>query len=491
MPVLSAEDRAADGPRRLQLSTDQRQMAFFILVGMVKDDGLPRGAFSEVAALFSVKRRTIQRLWENVRENAVSNQLDDNGGNGNRIGGNDEDDDGAGLLEGIIFADKSVFANKASARRGGKYKYPRELIKASAKELRLGQRTSMVRTSVNLGIPRTTLRRVEKEGVFRRHTSVVKPALTEQNKLSRFLYCLESVNLSTVDHTRSGMRFKDDLDVVHVDEKWFLLCKEKQRYVLVADEPDPQRKVKSKNYIAKVMFLSACAKPRFIHHNHQWWDGKIGIWPIGFVGEAARASRNRPAGTPVWQNINMTRDVYREYLMDKVLPAILTEWPPTDFDRRPTIRIQQDGAPAHIKEDDVEWLAALESIELQDKIKVFTQPPNSPDLNFNDLGFFNALQWAYYEKAPNNALEIVEMVKEVFEGFDVDTLRRVWLSHQACMREVIKCLGDNTYKVPHLNKARMLREGNLPAALDIPEDDVPEFGMEILEGMVEDAAMAG
>ena len=48
----------------------------------------------------------------------------------------------------------------------------------------------------------------------------------------------------------------------------------------------------------------------------------------------------------------------------------------------------------------------------KDKVKLDTQPANSPDLNINDLGLFAALQAHYERSAHKDKLELVEKVKE-------------------------------------------------------------------------------
>ena len=44
---------------------------------------------------------------------------------------------------------------------------------------------------------------------------------------------------------------------------------------------NPKWCVKHKLHIAKVMFLCAAARPQYNPCAKTWWDGKLGIWPIG------------------------------------------------------------------------------------------------------------------------------------------------------------------------------------------------------------------
>ena len=174
---------------------------------------------------------------------------------------------------------------------------------------------------------------------------------------------------------------------------------------------------------------------------------------------AERSSVNRPRGAPVWKNIKVNRDVYREMLTDNVLPAVACNWPTAEWnDDNRIIKVQQDGASCHLdvnKGDDI-FDGALEDLGLQQKIKLITQPANSPDTNINDLGFFNSLDAKYYLESPTTALEIIEMVTKAFDQYDSATLNKIWLTHQTCMNEIIKYDGDNTYKIPHMNKDQLI-----------------------------------
>ena len=75
------------------------------------------------------------------------------------------------------------------------------------------------------------------------------------------------------------------------------------------------------------------------------------MWP--FVEEVAvqRRSNNRPRGTIITRVVTCDNNRYRDYLIQKVLPAIRMKWP--DCDQR--IVIQQDGASAHIQDNDAEF----------------------------------------------------------------------------------------------------------------------------------------
>ena len=133
------------------------------------------------------------------------------------------------------------------------------------------------------------------------------------------------------------------------------------------------------------MFLCAIVHPHFNPCVNLWWDGKLGIWPIGDWEPAKRGSKNRPKGTLVWKNKAVTKVVYHELLISKLLPAIVEKCPQMDQLSR-KILIQQDGAKSHISADNDEFKEAL--IDCNINTELYTQAANSPDVNLLDLGFF-------------------------------------------------------------------------------------------------------
>jgi len=123
--------------------------------------------------------------------------------------------------------------------------------------------------------------------------------------------------------------------------------------------------------------------------------GKIGCFPLVTYEPAVRRSQNRLRGELVIKPItSITRDVIRDFMLNKVLPAIRAKWPREDVSK--PIFIQQDNAPSHLKLDDPEFCEAAKQ-EGYD-IRLICQPPNSPDFNILDLGFFRAIQAIQYKK---------------------------------------------------------------------------------------------
>ncbi|KAH7852310.1 hypothetical protein Vadar_023215 [Vaccinium darrowii] len=130
---------------------------------------------------------------------------------------------------------------------------------------------------------------------------------------------------------------------------------------------------------------------------------------------------------------------------------------------RETIFIQQDNAKPHIHPLDVNFLEAAREDGFD--ICLACQPPQSPDMNVLDLGFFRAIQSLQHQEAPTTIDELVYAVEKPFEELSPESLDRIFLTWQACMLEVMKFNGGNNYKLPHMNKSQLTRCGVLPSQL--------------------------
>jgi len=364
-------------------------------------------------------------------------------------------------------------------RRKGKHTCDREELKQRVLAVPFSKRRKERHLAAQLGMARSTahcLLRGQK--MFKRISSAVKPKLTEANKVRRLEHAMSKIDLNTTTTSaRLGpavLKCMPLFDEAHVDEKWFFLCRDGESYILMGDEEEPpERHVKHKSHITKVMFLCAMARPRRLP-NGTWWDGELGIWPIGNCTEAIRSSNDRPAGTPLFEPKTIDRDTCRELMLNEVVPAIQSLFPTCELSRHDTIYIQQDGAPSHIptKNEDDMWFEEMESLGPNERIKLVAQPPNSPDLNVNDLGFFNALQSTCHSTCPRNAVELIEMATQACKDYPVNKINRIWLTCQGCMNEIIKIKGHNAHPTPHMGKEKLERANRLPLVLEVCEEGV-------------------
>ena len=125
--------------------------------------------------------------------------------------------------------------------------------------------------------------------------------------------------------------FRGLFDYVFIDEKWYYITRKSSRYYTVPGEEQPTRTCKNKNYIPKIMILTVIARPRFDSDGHCTFDGKIGCFPFVTYEPARRSSANRPAGTIEMKPIeSVTKEVIRDFMIEKVLPAIRAKWPRED-----------------------------------------------------------------------------------------------------------------------------------------------------------------
>ena len=202
--------------------------------------------------------------------------------------------------------------------------YLSEFVCEGIKNIPLWKLQTQRKLATSLGVSKTTVHHWIVDSTIRVHSNFLKPVLMEENKLAWLIMALDSRD------PQDPTKFLDMMDRIHVDEKWFFLSQQKERYLLLPEEKNPKWCVKSKSHITKVMFLCAIAHPCFNPSVNSWWDGKLGIWPIGDWEPAKRASKKRPRGTLVWKNKLVTKEVYHELLISKLLPAIVEKWPRMD-----------------------------------------------------------------------------------------------------------------------------------------------------------------
>ncbi|XP_057789551.1 uncharacterized protein LOC131006397 [Salvia miltiorrhiza] len=263
---------------------------------------------------------------------------------------------------------------------------------------------------------------------------------TKRGTIRRLAVGLE-ISRSTIGFLKK-IKFRDMHNTVHIDEKWFYITRGSHR-PLIADD-------------GTVLF-----------------DGKIGIFPFTIQVPAKRNSRNRQAGTLETKAIeSITNEVIKDCLINKIIPAIMAKWPEG---ASKDIFIQQDNARPHILDSDPDFRKAASQRGFN--IRLTQQPPNSPDCNVNDLGWFRAIQSLQHETACKTVDELLQAVVDSFEKLSPHTLNNVFLSLQGCMMEIMKFKGHNCYKIPHMGKEALRRSNQLPQNLEVP--------VELIQGCID------
>ncbi|VFQ84330.1 unnamed protein product [Cuscuta campestris] len=254
----------------------------------------------------------------------------------------------------------------------------------------------------------------------------------------------------------------------------FAMKVSKKDYAL-PEEHDPYRTTQSKSFIPKIMFLAAVGRPRYGEGGDVLWDGKIGIFPFTFEQAAQRSSKNRPAGTlETKAEPTVNRDVMKRMLLTNLIPAIKQKWPGSSRD----IIIQQDNVKPHVDGNDPEIAAAAQEGDWNIPLKF--QPPNSPDLNVLDLGFFRSIDSVQDQTAPRSLTDLVKSVTTAFEELSHDKLNNVFLTLQGVMGEILSHNGGNQFKIPHMGKSKLARQGILPQNLGV-STEVYENAQKFLE----------
>ncbi|KAI5440536.1 hypothetical protein KIW84_010139 [Lathyrus oleraceus] len=251
------------------------------------------------------------------------------------------------------------------------------------RDISLPKRITFRSLAKALGIrSKSILEKYVSEGVLRKHPSTLKPHMKDDNMKQRLRFCLSMLEETSIPHDPI---FKSMYNIVHIDEKWFYMSKNSTNYYLLANEDDPYRTCRNKNYIQKVMFLVAVARPKFDDEDNVTFTGKIGVFPLVDKVPARRSSVNRSAGT---------------------------------LETKPITSITKD-----VNDEEFRVAASEGGFD----IRLTCQPPNSPDLNFLDLDFFSAIQSLQQKEVVNSVDELIQVVENAYESFDIKSQTRFFL----------------------------------------------------------------
>ena len=231
------------------------------LLSSLNTNGKPKiGTINELSTEFQVCRKTITRLWNEVKSQ-IRNQTT------------------------VI----NISSKKVGREASNKITFDESKFKSIKYELK-GTQHSVAK---QMDVSQATVCRWKKDKVIRKHTNAIKPALTDNNKLHRLTFALSKI---AFDEHNDSFKFKPHTNIVHIDEKHFYLTRESQTYYLAPGEIEPHRECQSKRFISKIMFMCAVAKPIYSSDGECEFDGKIGIWPFITQEPAKRSSKNRKRG---------------------------------------------------------------------------------------------------------------------------------------------------------------------------------------------------
>ena len=102
-----------------------------------------------------------------------------------------------------------------------------------------------------------------------------------------------------------------------------------------------------------------------------------------------------------------------------------------------------------------------------DKIELYTQPPNSPDKNINDVGLFNALQSRYERLSPKNSIKLIKCVLKVWKEYPYQRINHLFLSLQMVFNETIDHHGGDDFKLPHMLRFKLEKMNKVPVSIKV------------------------
>ncbi|XP_021740242.1 uncharacterized protein LOC110706604 [Chenopodium quinoa] len=307
---------------------------------------------------------------------------------------------------------------------------PNDAIRAVA----MGNRSCQRDLAAMLNVGKSTIHRLIKRGEVRPHTNALKPKLTPANRLDMIRFILNSI---IGDSPGSKRVYQPMYKTVHIDKKWFTLSKKTHRLYLEKGERGLHRVMQLAKFIPKFMFQGAVAKPCYNAQKEVILDGKIGIFPFAKKELALRCSKYKKKGEMVTKVIDpINKDVSRWMLIEK-----------------------QDNAKAHITQDDAVWQEHCEQPRFT--FILTHQPPNNPDVNVLDLGFFRSIQSLQHKKMAKTPDQLIKAVEDAFNELPSTRLFKVWVTLCHTMNQILKSKGSNRFEPPHVNKDKLEREGRL------------------------------
>jgi hypothetical protein len=283
--------------------------------------------------------------------------------------------------------------------------------------------------------------------------------------------------------------YKDQYNTIHIDEKWFYMDKVCRKIYLASNEEPPERSVRNTNYMEKVMFLAAVARPRQLTYRPRrglapvdWhFDGKIALYPLVEYG---MVTRGRTAGRQRVTNLSINAETFENFLVDKLLMDIAHNCPTEMLSE--VVFIQLDNATPHRINTD---RFNRKCVQIGIDCRLVYQPSQSPDMNICDLSFFPAIQSLYY-KTPgvDTVNRLIAAVEEAFTNFDPCLLNRAFLTLFMNYNQILLNEGGNNYKLPHMGKEALENMGELPEKIAVVDANmVANVPDDVIEGMLNDA----
>ena len=166
------------------LTERERQDIYEDLLRLSNNGKLKRDSTTLIAAKYNVHVRTIQRVWQRAKNC---------------------------LAHGIPVDVKSL-----RPKNCGRKKIQVDLTRVA--DIPLNRRGTIRSLAYGLQSSKSTVHRLFKEGMLRRHSNALRPYLKEENKQARLRWVLSKLDASTLPN---NPKFENMKNIIHADEKWF------------------------------------------------------------------------------------------------------------------------------------------------------------------------------------------------------------------------------------------------------------------------------
>ena len=262
-----------------------------------------------------------------------------------------------------------------------------------------------------------------------------RPLLDDHHVKARAAWATANLNNKWRDH-------------VDLDEKWFYVISNRGRLKLPPGVEKPRTRVKSKRFVAKIMVLTAVARPAMRHG----FNGMVCCWRVTEKFTYKRRSTYQgveyQAGESRDKDCTMDGDKFAEMLKELVFPAIRDKM----FFAK-TVTLQWDNAGGH-------GMSSIDAKIADDlpspapgvpAMKVVPQCAQSPDTNVCDLGFFNSVDSRLPKLRPYDLDAFFALVEEAHAEYPAEKLDSLYDSKMRICKAILSANppGNNDYKMPH------------------------------------------
>ena len=196
--------------------------------------------------------------------------------------------------------------------------------------------------------------------------------------------------------------------------------------------------------------MAKTAKPNVEHG----FSGLVGIWFFTKTEQAKRNSSKRKKGSDVL--VSCDGETWTKMITGLVFPAIREK-----MGHCQKVVLQYDNAGPHKKKTlQANLLEAASSGYPEIFLK--PQPPQSPDVNLNDLGFYASLESHIGNFRSFKLQEFQDQIQEAFDNYDSSKLQKLVETKANVIKAIYNAGGSNEFILPHGYKAPKNRREIVP-----------------------------